>query len=77
MNELDIPHVEALIETAVKQVAFAVTDAMRHAAAHLGVDFDHPSCAVVKKELLTQISAKLDEHWPDSPRPQYLEKARE
>ena len=76
-KELDIQHITDLIKVAVNQVQFAVTDAVRHAVAHLGVEYDHPSAAVVKKELLTQVSKKLEEHWPEGPHPQYLEQSRE
>lgn len=59
-EELDIPHVSHLIDVAASQVFTALSDAVRHATAHLGVDADHPSVQVVKDELVKRVEQRLD-----------------
>lgn len=59
-EELDIPHVSHLIDVAVSQVFTALSDAVRHATAGLGVEGDHPSVQVVKDELVKRVEQRLD-----------------
>ncbi len=66
-GELNIPHIQRLIDVAVAQVQFAVTDVLRHSQAHLGVEPDHPSLGVILKEVLAKAHATLDEYFPTEP----------
>lgn len=66
-KELDIPHVQSLIEQVERQVKAALSDAFRHVMVHLGVEPDHPSMGVVKEEVLKRIRDTLNEYEPQPP----------
>jgi hypothetical protein len=59
-GELDQKHINDLMDQTVRQLEFHVNDCLRHAVAHLGVDHDHPSKAVVGKELVERLKVYLN-----------------
>lgn len=63
-KELDIPHVNRLVDIAAAQVQSVLDDAVRHAAAHLGVEYDHPSIGVIREELVARTRSRLEETLP-------------
>lgn len=63
-SELDVEHVQRLLDYSAAQVRTLMGDALRHAAGFLGVEHDHPSIGVVKEELVARVKAAAEEHMP-------------